>query len=156
MKRSKTLAVLAVLSASLAACAGGAASLSDADIAAIEEGSAAFVAATNANDWGGVAALNTEDAVMMGPNGPAVEGRAAIEAFFAAYPPFSGFTLNPVEIDGRGDLAFVRGTYSLTLEIEGMEPTPDTGKYIEIRRKQADGSGVLAADIFNSDSPLEQ
>ncbi len=156
MKRSKTLAVLAVLSVSLAGCAGGAASLSDADIAAIEEGSAAFVAATNANDWGGVAALYTEDAVMMGPNGPAVQGRAAIEAFFAAYPPFSGFTLNPVEIDGRGDLAFVRGTYSLTLEIEGMEPTPDTGKYIEIRRRQTDGSWLITADIFNSDTPLEQ
>ncbi len=156
MKRSKTLAVLAVLSISLAACAGGAASLSDADIAAIEEVSASFAAAANANDWGGVAALYTEDAVLMPPNGPAVEGQAAIEAFFAAYPPFSGFTLNPVEIDGRGDLAFVRGTYSLTLEIEGMEPTPDTGKYIEIRRRQPDGSWLLAADIFNSDVPLEQ
>ncbi len=106
MKRSKTLAVLAVLSASLAACAGGAASLSDTDIAAIEEGSAAFVAASNASDWGGVAALYTEDAVMMGPNGPAVQGRAAIEAFFAAFPPTSDFALNPVQIDGHGDLAF--------------------------------------------------
>ena len=156
MKSITTLPVLAALAASLAACAGGATSLSDADIAAIEEGSAAFVAATNANDWGGVAALYTEDAVMMPPNGPAVEGQAAIEAFFAAYPPFSGFTLNPVEIDGRGDLAFVRGTYSMTLEIEGMEPTPDTGKYIEIRRRQTDGSWLIAEDIFNSDVPLEQ
>ncbi len=156
MKSVTKLPLLAVLAASLAACAGGAASLSDADIAAIEEGSAAFVAATNANDWGGVAALYTEDAVLMPPNGPALEGQAAIEAFFAAYPPFSGFTLNPVEIDGRGDLAFVRGTYRLTLEIEGMEPTPDTGKYIEIRRKQEDGSWLLAVDIFNSDIPLEQ
>ena len=156
MKSITKLPLLAVLAASLAACAGGAASLSDADIAAIEEGSEAFVAATNANDWGGVAALYTEDAVMMPPNGPAVEGQAAIEAFFAAYPPFSGFTLNPVEIDGRGDLAFVRGTYSMTLEIEGMEPTPDTGKYIEIRRRQTDGSWLITADIFNSDTPLEQ
>ena len=126
------------------------------DIAAIEEGSAAFVAAANADDWGGIAALYTEDAVLMPPNGPAVQGRADIEAFFAAFPPTSGFTLNPVEIDGRGDLAFVRGTYSLTLEIEGMEPTPDTGKYIEIRRRQPDGSWLLAVDIFNSDVPLEQ
>ncbi len=156
MKSITKLPVLAVLAVSVAACAGGAASLSDADIAAIEDGSAAFVAATNACDWGGLAALYTEDAWMLPPNGPAIQGPAAIETFFAAYPPFSGFTLNPIEIDGRGDLAFVRGTYSLTLEIEGMEPTPDTGKYIEIHRRQPDGSWLLATDIFNSDIPLEQ
>ncbi len=156
MKFMTKLPVLTVLSVSLAACAGGAASLSDADIAAIEEGSAAFVAASNANDWGGVAALYTEDAVLMPPNGPAVQGRADIEAFFAAFPPFSGFTLNPVEIDGRGDLAFVRGTFSMTIEMEGMPAVQETGKYIEIRRKQEDGSWLLAVDTFNSDTPLEQ
>ena len=156
MKRSKTLAVLAVLSVSLAACAGGAASLSDADIAAIEEVSASFAAAANADDWGGVAALYTEDAVLMPPNGPAVQGRADIEAFVAAFPPMSGLTLNEVLIDGRGDLAFVRGTYSMMMEMEGMPAVPETGKYIEIRRKQEDGSWLLAVDIFNSDTPLEQ
>ncbi len=156
MKRNTMLPVLAVLSVSLAACAGGAASLSDADIAAIEEVSESFAAAANANDWGGVAALYTEDAVLMPPNGPAVQGRADIEAFFAAFPPFSGFTLNPVEIDGRGDLAFVRGTFSMTIEMEGMPAVQETGKYIEIRRKQEDGSWLLAVDTFNSDTPLEQ
>ncbi len=156
MKSITKLPVLAVLAVSVAACAGGGASLSDADIAAIEEVGESWIAAANADDWAGLAALYTEDAVLMPPNSPVVQGRAAIEAFFAAFPPSSGFALNPVEIDGRGDLAFVRGTYSLTLEIEGMEPTPDTGKYIEIRRKQADGSWLLAADIFNSDIPLEQ
>lgn len=155
MKSITKLPVLAVLAVSVAACAGGAASLSDADIATIEETAESFAAAAN-DDWGGVAAFYTEDAVLMPPNGPAVQGRAAIEAFFGAFPPMSGFTLNPVEIDGRGDLAFVRGTYSMTMEIEGMPPVQESGKYIEIRRKQEDGSWLLAADIFNSDTPLEQ
>ncbi len=156
MKRNTTLPVLAALAVSVAACAAGAASLSDADIAAIEEGSEAFAAAANADDWGGVAALYTEDAVLMPPNGPAVQGRAAVEAFFATFPPFSGFTLNPVEIDGRGDLAFVRGTFSMTIEMEGMPAVQETGKYIEIRRRQTDGSWLIATDILNSDTPLEQ
>ncbi len=156
MKFMTKLPVLAALAISVAACAGGAASLSDADIAAIEERVESFAAAANADDWGGVAALYTEDGVLMPPNGPAVQGRAAIEAFFAAFPPSSGLTLNPAEIDGRGDLAFVRGTYSLTLEIEGMERVQETGKYIDIRRKQEDGSWLIAVDIFNTDTPLEQ
>ena len=156
MKSITKLPVLAVLAVSGAACAGGAASLSDADIAAIEEGEVSWAAAANADDWGGVAALYTEDALLMPPNGPAVQGRAAIEAFFAAFPPFSGLTLNAVEIDGRGDLAFVRGIFSMTMEIEGMPPVQETGKYIEIRRKQTDGSWLITADIFNSDTPLEQ
>ena len=156
MKRNTTLPVLAVLAVSVAACAGGAASLSDADIAANEEVGESWVAAANADDWGGVAALYTEDAVLMPPNGPLVQGRAAIEAFLVAFPPASGWTLNAVEIDGRGDLAFVRGTFSMMIEMEGMAAVRETGKYIEIRRKQADGSWLLATDIFNSDTPLEQ
>lgn len=156
MKFMTKLPVLAALAVSVAACAGGAASLSDADIAAIEEVSESFGAALNADDWGGVAALYTEDAVLMPPNGPAIQGRAAIEAFFAAFPPTSGFALNPVQIDGRGDLAFVRGTFSMMIEMEGMPAVQETGKYIEIRRKQEDGSWLLAVDIFNSDTPLEQ
>ena len=156
MKSIARLPVLAVLAVSVAACTGGAASLSDADIAAIEEVSASFTTAANADDWSGLAALYTEDAVLMPPNGPAVQGRADIEAFFAAFPPFSGLALNEVQIDGRGDLAFVRGTFSMTIEMEGMPAVQETGKYIEIRRKQADGSWLLATDIFNSDTPLEQ
>ncbi len=156
MKSITKLPFLAVLAVSVAACAGGAASLSDADIAAIEEVDESWAAAANGDDWGGLAALYTEDAILMPPNGPVVQGRAAIEAFFVAFPPTSGWTLNPVEIDGRGDLAFVRGTFSTMIEMEGMPAVQETGKYIEIRRKQADGSWLLAVDIFNSNTPLEQ
>ena len=156
MKSITKLPVLAALAVSVAACAGGAASLSDADIAAIEEVGESWIAAANADDWAAVAALYTENAVFMPPNGPAVQGRAAIQAFGEAFPPASGWMLNPVEIDGRGDLAFVRGTFSMTIEIPDMEPYQETGKFIEIRRKQADGSWLLATDIFNSDTPLEQ
>ena len=56
------------------------------------------------------------------------------------------------EVEGIGELAFVRGRYSMTLEPEGAPgPVNDEGKYIEIRERQPDGSWLLARDIFNSD-----
>ena len=49
----------------------------------------------------------------------------------------------------------MRGAYSLTIQPEGApESIRDTGKYIEIRRKQQDGSWLIAIDIWNSDLPL--
>ncbi len=36
------------------------------------------------------------------------------------------------------------------------EPVQDRGKYVEIRRKQADGAWLIAVDIFNSDLPIPQ
>ena len=34
------------------------------------------------------------------------------------------------------------------------QPIQDHGKFIEIRRKQPDGSWLISRDIFNSDLPL--
>ncbi|NIM47978.1 MAG: hypothetical protein GTO22_01735 [Gemmatimonadales bacterium] len=66
------------------------------------------------------------------------------------------FTITLVETGGGGDVAYARGTYLLTIAVEGAEPTTDTGKYIEIRRKQPDGSWPIAIDMFNSDLPLPE
>ena len=133
----------------------GVAPLSDEDVAAIKASTEAFVQAVKSEDWTALAALYTGDAVVMPPNTPMIQGREAIQAWNETSPPITEFNLTIVEIDGCGDLAFVRGTYSMTIALEGApEPIQDTGKYIEIRRKQEDGSWLIARDIFNSDLPL--
>jgi uncharacterized protein (TIGR02246 family) len=131
--------------------------LSEEDVAAIRASAESFAEAMLAGDWAGAAAFYTEDAVVMAPNEPAVQGRAAIEAWMGALARFTEFSVEIVEIDGRGDLAFVRGTGSWTMMPEGAsEPIQDTAKYVEIRRKQPDGSWLMAVDIWNSDLPLPQ
>ncbi len=60
-------------------------------------------------------ATYTEDAVLMPPNGPAVQGRDDIQAFWESFPPVADLDLANVEIAGRGDLAYVRGTYKLKI-----------------------------------------
>lgn len=105
-----------------------------------------------AQDFDAMAQLYTEDAVVMPPNQPAVTGRAALLEFMRSFPRVTRAEFQPDEIDGYGDLAYVVGRYSMTLEPEGAPgPVEDHGKYIELRRKQPDGSWLLARDIFNSD-----
>ncbi len=132
------------------------AGLSAEDLAAHEATTQAWVDAVLAADWDALGATYTEDAVLMPPNSEPVEGRAAIQAFLAAWPPITNAELHPIELDGEGDLAYIRGAYTLTLAPEGADPIDDSGKYIEIRRKQADGSWLLSRDIFNSDLPLPE
>jgi len=129
------------------------ATLSEADKAGIEETTRAFGKAFEAKDWAGVAATYTEDAILLPPNAPAVKGRAAIQEFLAAFPPASNFQISTIEVDGRGDLAYVYGTFSMTITAEGAEPVEESGKYLEIRKKQADGSWLLHRDMFSSNAP---
>ena len=132
----------------------GPAGLSEADRTAIRQGDENYAKLLNARDFKGVAALHADDAIILPPNQAAVQGRAAIQASLEAPPPFSNFQIQILEIEGRGDLAYSRGTYSITVTPAGAAPIEDRGKYIEIWRKQADGSWKILRDIYNSDLPL--
>jgi uncharacterized protein (TIGR02246 family) len=102
-----------------------------------------------------VAALYTENATLMPPNHGIVRGRAEIRTFVKNFPPLSHFTAPPIEIDGRGDLAYVRGTYQLVfVPSGGRANAEDHGKFLEILRRQPDGRWLIAVDIYNSDVPL--
>jgi uncharacterized protein (TIGR02246 family) len=125
----------------------------EADQAAIRQATASAEKAVNARDFAAWAATYAEDAAMLPPNAEAVQGRAAIQAWAEAFPPVSDFRLQQLDLDGRGDLAYVRGTYSMVITPPGAAPATDRGKYLEIWRKQSDGSWKIARDMFNSDVP---
>ena len=95
------------------------------------------------------AAVYAENAMFMPPNQPMVQGRTAIRAWMKTYPPISHFTGSPIEIDGREDLAYVRGTYQLSYVAGGT----DHGKFVQVRRRDNNRRWLIVADIFNSDSP---
>ncbi|MGD2124184.1 MAG: SgcJ/EcaC family oxidoreductase [Gemmatimonadota bacterium] len=135
--------------------------LTDTDLTAIRELGTSYATANVAMDADAVAALYTEDAIEMPPNEPATEGRAAIRERYASYlaadAETTEFTVVSVEIDGMDDLAFDRGTWSWTGTPPGMaEPMTETGKYLSIARRQADGSWLWSRVIWNSDLPLPE
>jgi uncharacterized protein (TIGR02246 family) len=129
-------------------------SLSATDVAKINEVTQTLRKAALAHDWTTFAAAYTEDAVLYAPNTPAVKGRAAIKAWAEKFPRVTALEFENLKIDGQGDLAYVLGVYRMTILPTGSaEPVKDTGKYVEIRRRQPDGRWLLAADISNSDLP---
>ena len=140
--------------------AGGAAAdgpLAAADLAAIRGTDSAFAGAAGAGDAAGVAATYLPDARLMPPNAPTIQGRGAIQKFWGgllgAYQ--LRFEITADEVEGRGDLAYARGRYTLdaTPKAAGAAPIHDQGKYLEVLRRQPDGSWRYAVDMYSSDLP---
>ncbi len=128
--------------------------LSDEDVAAIGDASQTLVQAYLAGDWTAVVAVLTEDAVWMPPNEPAREGRADIQEWLSPHT-VTDFEVAALETEGRSGFAYTRGRFSITFTAEGMaESVSDTGKYVEIWRKEPDGSWLIDQVIWNSDLPL--
>jgi ketosteroid isomerase-like protein len=131
--------------------------LSEEDVAAIHNFFEVHTQNVLASDWAADAALRTEDAVRLPPNGAAIRGRAAIQAALAQVDTVLDYTMSAVELDGRGDLAYAWVAYSLTSVLQGsVEPIRDTGKALVILQKQPDGSWMFHRVIWNSDEPPPQ
>ncbi|UCG88728.1 MAG: DUF4440 domain-containing protein [Gemmatimonadota bacterium] len=152
MKLCRMPSVVLMLTLGVTTCRPGVGRLSEEDVAAIRSTHAAYHEVVSAKDWDAVVTYYTTDAVIMPPNQPAVHGRDPIRDWYASFPPVTEVELPIVEIDGRGDIAYVRGTYTLTMAIKGTpEPIMDSGKNLAIWRRQPDGSWLIAIDTFNSD-----
>ena len=89
--------------------------LSQPDVRKINDITQTAMKAALAKNFAAWAALFLEDAVVYPPNEPAVKGREAIRAWLEKFPPITEFKLNNVKVEGREDLAYVLGTYTMTI-----------------------------------------
>jgi len=129
--------------------------ISDADIAAIEETERAYIQQMLARNWEAVAALFTEDAILMGLDEPLKTGRAVILEHFAGIDSLTEFTITDSEIQGEGDLAYLRWGYEVTGFVGGsQDPISYVGKSIDILRRQPDGQWLFTLEIYNTDHSL--
>jgi predicted ester cyclase/ketosteroid isomerase-like protein len=91
-----------------------------------------------------------DSAEIVAANGVTLRGHNAVRAWLEKFPPVSEWKLNVLEMDGAGELAWVRGTYSILLSSRAKLPF-DTGQYLEIWRKQPDGSWKVVRNVYNSE-----
>ena len=131
----------------------GAQPITDEDKAALRANSEIFKQALIDGDEAKLGPLYTEDAVLYNPDEPAITGREAIVASYGLLPPMKEVVLELVEIEGYGDMAYVRGTARLVMPGENGEDVVLVGKYLEIHRKQPDGTWQMSRDAFNLDAP---
>jgi uncharacterized protein (TIGR02246 family) len=141
----------------LAACQQGPAPLSDADVAAIQQVGQDFANAAQSEDWDGLTALFAADAIRMPFDAPTEHGRAAIRAAYAAVDSVAQWAIQESHVDGVGDLAYLRQTYTATGFLGGMPaPVSYSGKSVTVLRRQPDGKWLIVMDIWNTDAPIGQ
>ncbi len=132
----------------------------DVDAAAIREADLAWSQANEVEGLEGVMPFYLDDAIMLPPNRPMAIGKEAIreasEAMGLGSPSFSA-TWQPtkIEVARSGDIGYAIGIFEGTIIDSTGNHVPVKGKYVEIWKKQADGSCMVAADMFSSDLPAE-
>ena len=160
MRRTPLLAIVTAMFMPLASYGQQGVSVDvEADIAAIEDLVNEYGATVNAGDLDLWISLWADDGIQMPPNAPAVIGKEQIRANNESM--FAEFVLEMVvtnkEVRVAGDLAFARGTYTLSLTPKaGGETTTIDGKYLSIVERQTDGSWKFARDCFNDNAPPEE
>ena len=128
--------------------------LSQTDVKKIDDITQTAMKAALAKDFATWAALFFDDAVVYPPNEPAVKGREAIRAWLERLPPLTEFKLNNEHVEGREDLAYVLGNYTMTIVPPGAPgPVKDSGKFVTVLRRQPDARWLVAVDMFSSDLP---
>jgi len=129
----------------------GPSALTSEDVKQINELTQAFAKGILAKEWKTVSALYADGAVLYPPGETAVKGRASIEACLAGLPGMTGFTVRTTSVEGREDLAYAQGTYTMTIvDPKEKKPIEASGYFVQISRKQSDGRWLITVHMLNA------
>lgn len=98
-----------------------------------------------------------EDAVMMPPGTPPLEGKAAIREYVEAAQQIPGFQISwepqTVHVARSGDMAYMIERNVTTVHDSQGNPVTTHGKVVTVWRKDADGSWKNVVDMWNEAPP---
>ena len=126
-----------------------------ADMKAINALRSQFIAAFNSNDPAAIAGTYTDDAIVMPANQTAVEGKQAIQAYYAAMfkRNSANIALKVLETRVMGNWAYDRGDSTITVTGKSGKPVEQSSKYLVIVKRQSDGSWKVYRGIDSTNAP---
>jgi uncharacterized protein (TIGR02246 family) len=95
-----------------------------------------------------------DDGQLLQPGAPAAVGKDQLRKSWGGLLGASSFvsltfSATTVRVAQAGDLAYEVGTYQMETKDPAGKPTVEKGKYVEIWKKQADGSWKVEVDTDN-------
>ncbi|MEP1032383.1 DUF4440 domain-containing protein [Ekhidna sp.] len=124
--------------------------LTDADIADIATRRDIIVTMVKTADFSPAADVYDPNCIVLPPGMDATKGIEATTNSMSLSPPAVDFSITNNTIEGNGTYAFATGTYKFSFMVNDSTQMDDIGKYIEVWKKQEDGTWRLYQDIWNS------
>jgi ketosteroid isomerase-like protein len=158
MHRRLTLGLVLAVAVGLGACGGSAPSqaFAPSDAEQIKGMLRDFVAAYNAKDVAKIGTFFSINAALMPANRSILRGIDAVKGYYEGRVKDEGATglaIEPMTVEGHGPLAYVAGTFTLTLQPpDGSPARHDRGKVIWIVRKFGE-QWKFEWQIMSSDLP---
>ena len=125
------------------------------DQEAIQATCADWSKATQAKDLDKAMSFYADDAMVLSPKIPLIQGKDNIrigwKQMFAIPGPGLTFTTGEVQVARSGDLAWEHGAYDFATTDKKGKTTAEHGKYITIWKKNPDGAWKVVADMDNPD-----
>ena len=115
-----------------------------------------FVRHANAKDATALSrAFYAEDAILLPPGAPRIDGIEAIRAFWQAFIDrgVEDVWIETPRVEESGDLGWGVGTYTCTWPSADGGRVTDTGTFLVVYRRQANGGWKVIADQLSSDLP---
>jgi uncharacterized protein (TIGR02246 family) len=159
--KKQVTGMIVLTALALAGCAPSAPQVDiEAEKAAIEKMIGDWVEATNKpGEEGaeGYASFMTEDGVSLAPNTERIDGRADLREWFLQFTQAEDFSISwkatSIEVTADGKTAYAIGTDEVSQKDDQGNSVSVKGKWVDILKKQADGSWKVAVAIWNSDPP---
>ena len=124
------------------------------DETAIRAASAGRSKAAQSKDLEKALAFFADNAIMLSPKSPAVQGKESIrkvwQQMLALPVPGLSFSAARVEVARPGDLAWEYGTYEFATSDIKDKTTTEKGTYVTVWKKQPAGAWKVVGDIHNT------
>jgi ketosteroid isomerase-like protein len=109
--------------------------------------------AAKAGDVERLVTFQADGASMFPPNAPIATGKEAMRGVWSdiTASPSVDWQTSSVEVSSAGDVAYSWGTYELAVTDAEGNPATEIGKWVNVWKKQPDGTWKQAVIIWNAD-----